>query len=65
MSWRTTFAGITTIVIAILGAAKAILDGDATTNPDYPAVIAAITAGLGLIKARDNVVSSEQVKAAS
>jgi hypothetical protein len=65
MSWRTTFAGITTIVIAILGAAKAILDGDPTTNPDYPTIIAAITSGLGLIKARDNVVTSAEVKAAS
>jgi len=65
MSWRTTFAGITTIVIAILGAAKSILDGDPTTNPDYPSIIAAITAGLGLIKARDNVVTSADVKANS
>jgi hypothetical protein len=65
MSWRTTFAGIVTIIIAILGAAKALLDGDATTNPDYPSIIAAITAGLGLIKARDNVVTSADVKANS
>ena len=65
MSWRTTFAGISTIVITLLGAAKAILDGDATTNPDYPSIIAAITVGLGLIKARDNVVTSADVKASS
>ncbi len=60
-SWRTTTTGILAIVIAIAGAVKAELDGDVTTTADWGAVAAAIIAGIGLIAARDNRVSSQDV----
>ena len=59
-SWRTTTTGILAIVVAIAGAVKAELDGDATTAADWGAVAAAIIAGIGLIAARDAKVSSQQ-----
>lgn len=55
-SWRTTGFGIATIVAALAGAAKAFLDGDPMTNPDWTTLIAALTAGVGLIKAKDHSV---------
>lgn len=55
-SWKTTVTGILAIVVALAGAAKAVIAGVAI---DYPTVISAITAGVGLISARDNNVTSE------
>lgn len=63
MSWKTTLLGICTILAALAGAGKAILDGDPSTNADPATIIAAITAGVGLIAARDNNKSSEDVGA--
>ena len=60
-SWKTTAAGISAIVAAVAGAAKLMLDADPNTNPDWTALIAAVTAGVGLIAARDNDKSSEDV----
>jgi len=60
-SWRTTTTGILAIVVAIAGAVKSELDGDITTTADWGAVAAAIIAGVGLIAARDNRVSSQDV----
>jgi len=60
-SWRTTATGILAIVVAIAGAVKAELDGDVTTTADWGAVAAAIIAGVGLIAARDNRISSQDV----
>ena len=62
-SWKTTGLGIVTILMAIAGAAKMLLDGDAATTPDWNAVIAAVIAGFGLIIARDNNRTSESVGA--
>lgn len=62
-SWKTTGAGISAIVAALAGAATLMLDGNALTNPDWSAVIAACVAGFGLIAARDNDKSSEDVQA--
>ncbi len=59
-SWRTTTTGILAILVAVAGAVKAELDGDATTAADWGAVAAAIIAGIGLIAARDAKVSSQQ-----
>jgi hypothetical protein len=50
---KTTLAGIGAILVAVGGALKALFDGDATTNLDVAATIAAITAGIGLIAAKD------------
>ena len=50
---KTTLAGIGAILVAIGGALKAIFDGDPSTSVDPTATIAAISAGIGLIMAKD------------
>jgi len=60
-SWKTTAAGVSAIVAAIAGACSLMFDGNSLTNPDWTSVIAAVTAGIGLIMARDNDKSSEDV----
>jgi len=62
-SWKTTTAGIGTILGAIGYALAAQFDTDPSTLPNWGGVIAAITSGVGLILARDNDKSSEQVGA--
>lgn len=62
-STKTTLTGVCTILVAVASAAKAILDGDPATVPDWTSTITAITAGFGLIFARDNNVTSEQAGA--
>lgn len=53
MNIKTTLAGIGSILAAVGFALKAIFDNDPTTNVDIGATIAAVTAGVGLIAARD------------
>ena len=53
MNWKTTLAGVGAILIAVGGALKSVFDGDASTNLDIAATIAAITIGVGLIAAKD------------
>ncbi len=62
-SWRTTTLGVLAIVAALCGAASALIDGNPATSPDMSSLSAAIMAGIGLIAARDNGVSSEQAGA--
>jgi uncharacterized membrane protein YhiD involved in acid resistance len=50
---KTTVLGIATILTAVSSAAIALFDGDPATSFDIGAVIAAITAGIGLIMAKD------------
>jgi hypothetical protein len=50
---KTTVLGIATILTAISAAAIALLDGDPATSFDIGSVIAAVTAGIGLIMAKD------------
>ena len=50
---KTTLAGIGAILVAVGGALKSSFDGDPTTNLDIAATIAAVTAGIGLIWAKD------------
>ena len=53
MNWKTTLAGVGAIMVAVGGALKALFDGDPTTNLDLTTTIAAVTAGIGLIMAKD------------
>ena len=57
-SYRTFISGVSVILIAIGPAIKALFDSDPSTNPDWNLVVAAITAGVGLMFARDEKVSS-------
>ena len=50
---KTTIAGIGAILVAVGGALKALFEGDPSTNLDLTATIAAISAGVGLIMAKD------------
>ena len=50
---KTTLAGIGAILVAVGGTLKAIFDGDPTTSVDITSTIAAVSAGLGLIMAKD------------
>lgn len=52
-NFKTTALGVATILTAISSAVMAFLDGDPATNFDIAAVIAAVTAGIGLILAKD------------
>ena len=53
MNWKTPLAGVGAILIAVGGALKSVFDGDPSTNLDIAATIAAVTAGIGLIWAKD------------
>lgn len=61
-SWRTTVLGGAVFLGALARFVSALFDGDASTVPDFDAVLAA-GAGLGLMFARDNGVTSEQAGA--
>jgi len=50
---KTTLAGIGAILVAVGGTLKAIFDGDATTSVDITSTIAAVSAGIGLVMAKD------------
>jgi hypothetical protein len=50
---KTTLAGIGAILVAVGGALKALFDNDPTTHLDITTTIAAVTAGIGLIWAKD------------
>lgn len=62
-SWKTTGAGLGAILVAVGSALTATFDADPLTVADWGSVIAAVIAGIGLIAARDNDKSSEQVGA--
>lgn len=62
-SWKTTLAGIAAIVSAVALAIAHHFDSDPTTIADWSAVITALTAGVGLVLARDNDKTSEQAGA--
>jgi hypothetical protein len=50
---KTTALGVATILTALSSAVVALLDGDPATTFDIAAVLAACTAGIGLIMAKD------------
>ncbi len=63
LSWKTSALGISAILVGVGAFLKAANDGDPSTVADMPALFAAVLAGIGLIFARDNNKSSEQVGA--
>lgn len=54
MNWRTTTLGVITALTSILSIAAALLKGEAIA--DFPTHLAAITAGFGLVFARDAAI---------
>ena len=60
-SWKTTLSGVAVILGAVATAIKAGLAGDYATA--LGALATGVPAGVGLIAARDNSVSSEQAGA--
>jgi len=60
-NYRTTIAGVCAIVAALAGAGAALANG---APVDYPSVLAAIMAGVGLITAHDakNTIAVEPKK---
>ena len=62
-SWKTTAAGIAAIVAAVALAISHQFDSDPATVADWSAVITALTAGIGLVLARDNDKTSERAGA--
>lgn len=61
-SWKTSLTGIAVLVGAVSMALVALLDNNPATTVDFDAILAAL-AGLGLLAARDNGVTSEQAGA--
>lgn len=53
-SWKTSVAGIATIVASVCTALSAQLDGNPATVPDWAGVITIATVGVGLLFARDH-----------
>lgn len=64
-SWKTTLAGIAGIIAAIASAVQAQFDGDPATAPNWELVFGLVAAGVGLLVARDNSRTSEEVGAGS
>ena len=62
-SWKTSAAGIAAILVALGGAVQVLFDGNPATNPDWNVTVAAVLAGVGLMTARDNKVTSESAGA--
>ena len=50
-SWKTTISGVLTAVVAISSAALITIQGG---TPDWTATLAAISAAIGLLFAKDN-----------
>ena len=58
-SWRTTLCGILSIAAAAITlVVLPLVDADPLTLPNYTAFVASLTAGIGLMFARDNNVTS-------
>lgn len=61
-SWKTSLAGVASILTGLLALIHSAQNNTITTS-DITVALTAITTGIGLIFARDNNVSSEQVGA--
>lgn len=62
MSWKTTLCGVLGVIAAAITLiAQPLLDADPNTTPNWGAFVATATAALGLVFARDDDKSSEDV----
>lgn len=52
-NYKTTLAGIGAILVAVGCALKALFDNDPNTNIDLSQLLIAVTAGIGLVMAKD------------
>ena len=57
---KTTLAGIGAILVAVGSALKALFDGDPSTNFDLTTTVTALSAGIGLILAKDASTPEEK-----
>jgi hypothetical protein len=62
-SWRTSLAGVALILSAIGTALTALCDNDPATKFNWETTTTAVLAGVALLNARDNKVTSSEVKA--
>ncbi len=62
-SWRTSLFGVLLIISAVTKFGLAHLDGDPNTNVTPASLMESVLAGWALLCARDNTVSSEEVRA--
>jgi hypothetical protein len=63
-SWKTSLMGVGSAVVAVWSLVVApMLDSDPATVANWGAAIAAVVAAVGLLMARDNDKSSENVGA--
>lgn len=62
-SWKTTAAGLGTIMTTIGTVLNQIMDGNPATNPDWNLVLPLLFTGCIGLFARDNNVTSEQANA--
>ena len=58
-SWQTTTCGVLAAAVAWATAVMAAIDGNAATEPDWNIPVVATIAAIGLIRARDNNLKSE------
>jgi len=62
-SWKTTLTGALQLLIVLANEGVSLADSDPLTNPNWSLVITSIIIFVGLVKARDNDVSSENAGA--
>lgn len=62
-SWKTTSAGVAGILGVLLTGLSELWDGNPNTNPDWALICGIIASQVGLLFARDNDKSSEDVGA--
>jgi ABC-type enterobactin transport system permease subunit len=62
VSWKTTAGGIVAFIAILAPQMQTLLDNDAATNPDWNLIIAAASALMAAIFARDADKSTEDSK---
>jgi len=60
VSWKTTLGGIVAFIAILAPQLQTLLDSDAATNPDWNLIVAAASALMAALFARDADKSTEQ-----